>query len=113
MGDPLGAVTTPGVARTCALDLHQNGHRPWHFEHFRLQTATKGFARLEAMAHGLDKPEKLLGRILRHLAAWNTVREVGIDLFAVTPTSNAFLDAGAASGPDLDTSVVSRYEKST
>lgn len=71
------------------------------FEYLRLQTAAKGFARLEAMAHDLGKPEELWGRILRHLAAWDTVREVGVNMFAATPTSNAFLDAGVASGPDF------------
>lgn len=71
------------------------------FESLRLQTAAEGYARLEAMALGLDKPEELLGRILRHLAAWDTVRDIGINQFAATPTSNAFLDAGVASGPEF------------
>jgi hypothetical protein len=34
----------------------------------------------------------LVGRMLRHLAAMGTVREVGADTFAPTPTSNAFAD---------------------
>ena len=71
------------------------------FENLRVQTAAEGSARLETMAVELSQSEELLGRILRHLAAWDTVREVGANSFAATSTSNAFLDAGVASGPDF------------
>lgn len=54
-----------------------------------------------AMAVQLNQPEELVGRILRHLAAWDTVREIDMNTFAATATSNAFLDASVASGLDF------------
>lgn len=53
------------------------------------------------MALQSNQPEELIGRILRHLAAWDTVKELDVNTFAATSTSNAFLDARVSSGLDF------------
>jgi hypothetical protein len=42
--------------------------------------------------------EDLVGRIMRHLASWGTIRETGLDRYSSAATSDALLDQKVASG---------------
>lgn len=70
------------------------------FKQLRARKSDEGET-VAAMALQLNQPQELVGRILRHLAAWDTVKELDVNTFAATSTSNAFLDASVSSGLDF------------
>ena len=59
--------------------------------------SSKGLTAAE-VAQGSVADEELTGRLLRHLAAWNTISEITIDRYRSTRMSRALLDPKVSSG---------------